>query len=171
MTKQLNFLSDTNSSSQEKKVHQWKLYIDGASKNNPGPSGAGFCLFKDDVLVVQHGFFLGAMTNNQAEYYALLLGLFFGTRYVQPADSLRIISDSQLLVRQLLGEYKTTNSMLKQFQVVVRDLLCKYTHYEFMHVLRHLNTHADAMANEGVEKRINMPQEFITFLRTYGITT
>lgn len=171
MIKQLNFLSDASDATTAKPSSEWKLYIDGASKNNPGPSGAGFCLFKEDVLVVQHGFYLGAMTNNQAEYYALLIGLFYALQHLQQEDFLYIISDSQLLVRQLQGEYKTTNSMLKQFQLVVRDLLSKLDHYQFLHVLRHLNTHADAMANVGVEKKIALPQEFITFLRTYGITT
>ena len=55
----------------------WKLFIDGASRNNPGPSGAGFLLLKDDKPVEQKGFFLGSKTNNQAEYFALLIGIFF----------------------------------------------------------------------------------------------
>ncbi len=111
------------------------------------------------------------MTNNQAEYYALLLGLFFSVRHVRSDDFLTIISDSQLLVRQLTGEYKTTNVLLQQFQKIVRDLLAKYPSYEIIHVLRQFNTHADKMANYGVEKKVKLPDEFITFLRSYGINT
>lgn len=59
----------------------WKLFIDGASRNNPGPSGIGIFLLKNDQPFVSEGFFIGVKTNNQAEYLALVVGLFFVQKY------------------------------------------------------------------------------------------
>ena len=59
------------------------MYIDGASRNNPGPAGSGFCLKKGDIKLCEQGFFVGHRTNNQAEYFALLLGLYFAKEYLE----------------------------------------------------------------------------------------
>ncbi len=84
----------------------WKMYIDGASRNNPGPSGAGFCLIRQDETICEQGFFLGTHTNNQAEYLALLIGVFFVHEFMDKKDNLVIYSDSQLLIRQMNCMYK-----------------------------------------------------------------
>src|SRR5579872_1960103 len=97
---------------QDKSV--WTLFVDGASRNNPGPSGAGMYIEKDGVLVIKDGYFLGIKTNNQAEYLALLLGLFMVAEHMHGKDQLRIISDSQLLVRQLMGVYKVRQPHLQR---------------------------------------------------------
>ena len=68
---------------QEEPVVSWRLFIDGASKNNPGPAGSGFVLFKNKEIICRQGFYLGTKTNNQAEYYALVLGIFFAKKYMQ----------------------------------------------------------------------------------------
>src|SRR5437868_5008693 len=91
----------------------WTLFVDGASRNNPGPSGAGIYIVKNNILVIKRGYYLGIKTNNQAEYLALLLGLFILMEHREAEDQVRIISDSQLLVRQLVGMYKVRHPHLQ----------------------------------------------------------
>ena len=67
-----------------------KMHIDGASRNNPGKAGAGFFLVRGDVKLCEQGFFVGHRTNNQAEYFALLLGLYFAKEYLDKKESLLI---------------------------------------------------------------------------------
>ena len=75
---QLTILGDCSDPIREPKKESttWKLFIDGASRNNPGRSGAGVYLLKNEKPVYQEGFYLGIKTNNEAEYLALLLGVF-----------------------------------------------------------------------------------------------
>jgi ribonuclease HI len=162
----------TPQSSENKNIlspkHHWKLFIDGASRNNPGPSGAGIYLLKDDELILQKGFFLGSKTNNQAEYLALLLGVFYLEKNVMPHDTIQIISDSQLLIRQLQGIYKVRNEVIKALYflatTMTKDMKCT-----FLHVLREENSNADKMANVGIDKKVALPAEFIQLLSQYDI--
>lgn len=147
----------------------WKLYIDGASRNNPGLSGAGVYLLKNGIAVEEKGFFLGIKTNNQAEYLALLLGLFFAKKYMQPTDLIEIISDSQLLVRQLEGTYRVKHSELKPLYATARALLYS-VRYCVTHVMREDNKRADALANKGVDERVPVPSEFVTMLKRHEIS-
>ena len=78
----------------EKIYNHWKLFIDGAARNNPGPAGAGIYITKNDKPFKKDGYYLGKKTNNQAEYGALLVGLFYVTQHLEPHDHLDIISDS-----------------------------------------------------------------------------
>src|SRR5690349_12915959 len=97
--------TDISASEPRKKIYNhWKLFIDGAARNNPGKAGAGIYILKNDQEVCKEGFYLGVKTNNQAEYAALLVGLYYIKQYIEPHDHLDIISDSQLLVRQFNGE-------------------------------------------------------------------
>src|SRR3990167_5443662 len=101
--KQMDLWDQQPGAKQDESVVSWRLFIDGASKNNPGPAGSGFVVFKNKEMICRHGFYLGTKTNNQAEYYALVLGIHFIKKYIQHNESLTIISDSQLLVRQMSG--------------------------------------------------------------------
>ena len=80
----------------QKEIHTWAIHIDGASRNNPGKAGAGVVMKKDGEVVSREGFYLGIKTNNQAEYYALLLSLFFVCTSIgnSPSAAIRIISGS-----------------------------------------------------------------------------
>ena len=147
----------------------WQLFIDGASKNNPGPAGSGFVLIKNKEVVCRQGFYLGKKTNNQAEYYALVLGVFFAKKYIQKTELLTIISDSQLLVRQMNGIYKVKDQHLAQLKNLAIDWLQGHR-YKVHHVLREHNTLADEMANRGVEKKTSLPQEFLHSLQEHDIT-
>jgi len=161
-------LDNTQKSSVKKKPALWRLYVDGASRNNPGPSGAGLCIFKDGRAVEKHGFYLGKRTNNQAEYLALLLGIFFLKKQVSTTDFVEVISDSQLLVRQLLGAYRVKNAELQPLHLVAKQMLAPMTH-KVIHVLREKNTIADELANKGIDEKIGVPDEFKKMLFNHHI--
>lgn len=152
----------------EELVH-WHLYVDGAARNNPGPAGAGVCCYKNGAPFFKNGFFLGSRTNNQAEYLALLLGLFLIKPHLRPGEQLAIFADSQLLVCQIKGVYKINNPDLKVLQQIAYKLLMPYS-YTINHVLRAENEAADAMANIGIDQHIAMPKEFIRILHEHGIS-
>jgi ribonuclease HI len=144
----------------------WKVFIDGASRQNPGPSGAGVYILANEKPVEKRGFYLGTKTNNQAEYTALLLGLFLVRQKIQKNDPILIISDSQLLVRQLQGAYKIKKPELQKLYACAQHLL-KGLNYDVAHVLREDNTYADELANEGIDKKIPLPPAFDSLLTTY----
>jgi ribonuclease HI len=150
-------------------IHHFTLFIDGASRNNPGPSGAGVYLLRDSEVIYKEGFYLGTKTNNQAEYLAFLLGLFFVADYYQPGDTVRVVSDSQLLVRQLRGEYKIKDTVLKTLYTIAHAMTRIYN-ARVEHVLRADNSNADAMANYGLDNKIAVPQAFIDLLARHGFT-
>ena len=118
---------------------------------------------------MQEGFYLGTKTNNQAEYIALLLALFFLERFSEPNDVVRIASDSQLLVRQLKKEYRVKNNGLQELYMVARHWFDK-RNPEIMHVMRTDNTHADRLANKGLDEKKQLPEAFITHMASYGIS-
>src|SRR3989304_9697840 len=97
--KQLSFLTalDTKGNHIQHENHtKWQLYVDGASRNNPGFSGAGLFVTKDDIPCYKQGFFLGVKTNNQAEYIACILGMYTLEHVLvcQKNDTIAIFSDS-----------------------------------------------------------------------------
>ncbi len=147
-------------------VGVWKLYIDGASRNNPGPSGVGIYLIHKDTPKDQQGYYLGIKTNNQAEYLALVVGIICARPYIQN-DPIDIISDSQLLVRQMTGQYRVKNPELQKLQKIAFALL-EDIEYRFCHVLREKNKEADALANLGVDKKIPLPEEIKKLLESYS---
>lgn len=160
---------DTDQSTPKKELTKWTLYIDGASRNNPGPAGAGLYLLKNEKPVERQGFFLGIKTNNQAEYLALLLGLFFLQKHVQQGDEVHIISDSQLLVQQIRGAYRVKNAALKPLFDVAKHMLTEHN-YRVEHVLRAENVTADKLANKGIDKKISVPSDFIDMLRRHEVS-
>lgn len=166
---ELFFSADENLPTKKQKGAQWKLFIDGAARNNPGPAGAGIYIVKDNEIFMQHGFFLGPKTNNQAEYLALLLGLLLLKPLVQSGDKVHIISDSQLLVRQLKGEYRIKNVELKPMHTAGLVLIQAMKAHIY-HVLRIDNAHADSMANYGIDHRVIVPQDLKNELKQHGIT-
>ncbi len=151
-------LFDDKSTTIKHTSHRWKLYVDGASRNNPGLSGAGVYLVKDDTEVVKQGFFLGKKTNNQAEYIALLLGVYFAQRHMKKGDTILIHADSELLIKQMRGEYRVNNHELKQLHDCIKERLA-HLDYNLRHVMREHNTVADKLANLGIDKRLPLPLE------------
>ncbi|MDZ4154344.1 ribonuclease HI family protein, partial [Methylicorpusculum sp.] len=147
----------------------WKLFVDGAARNNPGPAGAGFYLLKDSAFSAKKGYYLGSRTNNQAEYLALLLGLNYLKNHVKPGDCVHIVSDSQLLVRQLKGEYKIKSAELRPFYGLAHALM-QVVRADIFHVLRTDNEQADRMANKGIDTKREVPEDFVKMLHAHGIS-
>ena len=110
--------------------------------------------------------FLGKKTNNQAEYLALALGVFFlkpEINKLQPSI-IKITSDSELLIKQMRGEYKVKNPTLKILKEITLSILNK-TKCKYGHVLRNKNKKADELANIAVDKKIIMPKDFAKILQ------
>lgn len=126
------------------------LYTDGAARGNPGPAGAGaFICGPDGVVVAEIAEYLGETTNNVAEYKALLAGL---KRLVTiGAEEVTIRADSQLMVRQLTGDYRVKHPNLKPLFEEALVLLKKIPHYSIEHVAREENTDADRLANQAID--------------------
>lgn len=152
-----------------KEITHWRIFIDGAARNNPGPAGAGFVIYKNDKLFEKHGFFLGSRTNNQAEYMALLIALFYLKKNYSDHDHVDIISDSLLLVKQFKGEYRIKHPELKPLHILAKKLLSGMI-FSFAHVLREKNTEADEQANSGIDNKVTLPSEFLTMLKQHDIS-
>jgi ribonuclease HI len=124
--------------------------VDGASRGNPGESGIGVAIFdKDSNLISEACDYLGVATNNIAEYRALILGIKLSTEY--NAKRTLFKSDSELMVKQIKGEYKVKNAQLKLLFAEAQSLLKKLPNWKIMHVPRDENKEADLLANKGVE--------------------
>lgn len=148
--------------------HTWHLFVDGASRNNPGPAGAGIYGTCDGIEVVAEGFFLGRMTNNEAEYTALILGLELLLPRIGSEDRIIIFSDSKLLVEQLTGNYRIKKPELQVLAGRVKSRLNRLpgAAYEIRHVLREKNVHADALANKGIDTQRQVPDALHKALHT-----
>ena len=124
--------------------------VDGASRGNPGESGIGVAIFdKDSNLISEACDYLGVATNNIAEYRALILGIKLSTEH--NAKRTLFKSDSELMVKQIKGEYKVKNAQLKLLFAEAQSLLKKLPNWKIMHVPREENKEADLLANKGVE--------------------
>ncbi len=124
-----------------------KLFADGGSRGNPGPSAAGFVLLDDtDKVLVENGLYLGVTTNNQAEYHALKIGLEEAKK--QGINSLDVYMDSMLVVNQMKGSFKVKNQDLVAINKNLKELAGQFAQVTFTHIPRELNKVADSMVNE-----------------------
>jgi ribonuclease HI len=124
--------------------------VDGGSRGNPGPAAIAVVIASPDGEVLeQRGERIGEATNNVAEYRALLLGLEraaeFGAREVE------VIGDSELVVRQVRGEYKVKDAGLRPLHQRVRDLLETFDRWSIRHVRREENEAADVLVNAALD--------------------
>lgn len=128
------------------------VYIDGGSKGNPGPAACAAVIktADDGQTVLDRGEYLGEATNNVAEYEGLLLGLRLAADL--KAGEIEVRSDSELLVRQLTGEYRVKNDRLKELHAEVRRRLDDFDGVQIRHVPREQNTEADRLVNETVRR-------------------
>lgn len=125
------------------------LYFDGACRGNPGPAAIGWVLIDEDGIVEEGGETIGHATNNQAEYEALIRGLEVATTYGY--DELEIRGDSQLIVKQVQGAWKTNDPTLREHRVSVHELLADVDTYSITHVPRETNDRADELANDALD--------------------
>ena len=131
-----------------------RAWIDGASRGNPGDSGFGVVAHEDGT-VEEIGGFLGRTTNNVAEYAALVAALGFARR--RGAERLQLYSDSQLLVRQLTGQYRVKAPHLVPIFLKVMQLKRGIPRFAIEHVPRAENKAADALANRAIDQRLAVP--------------
>jgi ribonuclease HI len=133
------------------------LHIDGAARGNPGPAGIGVVLWDEAGSIrEEHRAYIGKATNNVAEYEALLFGLRKARELGYTA--VKVFSDSELLVRQIRGEYRVKNPRLREFYDQVRHLVRSFDAFEIAHVRRGMNTRADILANRAIEAVLSEPE-------------
>jgi ribonuclease HI len=126
-------------------------HCDGGSRGNPGPSGYG-AVVEDPQgrTVARLSQFLGIHTNNHAEYSGLLAVLQWALE--NGAPRLRVVSDSELMVKQMQGKYKVASPVLRPLYDQARRLAAKLERFEMRHTLRGGNREADRLANEAMDK-------------------
>lgn len=130
----------------------YTLYFDGCSKGNPGPAGAGAVIYdeNEEEIWSQAHFVSSHGTNNEAEYTGLLLGL---QKSVELGISnLLVRGDSQLIIRQMKGEYKVKSESLKNIHLNAIKLTKQIEKIKFEHVYRKFNKRADELSNEGIRE-------------------
>lgn len=138
------------------------LYTDGASRGNPGLSGIGFALYNSTDIVLDGCYFLGIKTNNFAEAVAILVALYI-IKKNNITRSLIIKSDSLLLINQFKGIYKIKNESLKLAHILFKKHFADFT-ISFLHIEREYNKYADLLANRGIDERIFLSEELLSFL-------
>lgn len=132
------------------------LWSDGAARGNPGPAGIGIMLkTKSGEVLVAEGRFVGHTTNNVAEYKALLLGL--ERALERGVRRLDVFADSELLIKQLKGQYRVKNEGLKPLFLEAKSLIQRFERVRLAHVRRELNVEADRLANAGIDEAERKP--------------
>ena len=130
----------------------YNVYIDGASRGNPGPASCAVIVKNDDGGIIHRsGRYLGEATNNQAEYNGLLDALRFLRDVGYPKA--RIHSDSELVVKQINGAYRVKNGGLYPLWLVAFDQISRAGNIEVVHVPRTENKEADAAAHHALDLR------------------
>lgn len=129
---------------------EWLLMVDGASRGNPGEAGCGAVILDENGAVVKKlSCYLDRSTNIVAEYEGLLMGL--EALLQLGAKKIVVKSDSQLLVRQLNGEYRVKDEKLKVLFERAKSLLRQFESCRMVHFRREMNKLADRLANRGID--------------------
>ena len=131
--------------------HHLIAHSDGGARGNPGPAGYGVVIQDPSGHKVAHlSEYLGHQTNNFAEYQGLIAALEFALQHGPKA--LKLISDSELLVRQIKGIYKVKNATLQDLHSRAKELISQLEWFSIGHALREHNTEADRLANQAMDK-------------------
>ncbi len=142
---------------QPKVSEDWiSAHCDGGARGNPGPAGFG-ALIQDanGMVIAELSEFLGIRTNNYAEYSGLLASLQYALDHHHPR--LRVVSDSELMVKQIQGKYKVNSPDLRPLWQEAKDRIAKLEAFEISHALRHKNKDADRLANEAMDRGMKRP--------------
>ena len=127
-----------------------RLSTDGGARGNPGPAAFGYVLEADDgTVLAAHGEAIGVATNNVAEYRALVAGL--EKALALHVDEVEVISDSELLVKQMRGEYRVKNAALRELSLDAAHLAGKIGRVTYRAVRREHNELADGLVNEALD--------------------
>ena len=126
------------------------IYTDGASRGNPGPASIGvYIIDSEGHVYAEFGEVLGLQTNNFAEYTAVVRGLEVALEH--QVSKVILKSDSQLLIRQLLGEYRVKKATLMPLFKKCKLLLSQFESFQLEHIPRELNKEADRLANQALD--------------------
>jgi ribonuclease HI len=135
----------------DKRIMSWQIYVDGASSGNPGDSGAGMVIFDGNgTEILRDSIFLGKMTNNMAEYEALLRAL--EKALEQGARDVIAYTDSLLVANQVVGAYKINNDTLRQYVGKVNNIISNFDRFAIQYIPRERNRIADKLAKGGIKK-------------------
>lgn len=151
LRKSINSVRDDLKPSTRTSTGSLTLRVDGAARENPGPAGGGAVLFdeNDEILGKESEYFGNSLTNNEAEYRALLLGL---SLVPQRAQSIKLQMDSELVIKQLRNEYQIKSENLKPYFERARRRLEEIESVYFEHIPREENTRADELANDAIDR-------------------
>jgi ribonuclease HI len=130
----------------------FNVYVDGASKGNPGPSGIGVIICRGDETIKNISRYIGNATNNVAEYMALIHGL--QECLTLKAESVFINTDSQLMHRQINQEYKVKNTNILALYNQAKKLMSGFKHVSVNHIPRENNKGADKLATKAVRDQL-----------------
>jgi ribonuclease HI len=127
-----------------------RLFTDGGARGNPGPAAYGYVLEAEDgTELAAHGEKIGVATNNVAEYRALIAGLEKATELA--VSEVEVISDSELLVKQMTGEYRVKNEALRELSLQAAQLARRLGKVSYRAVRREQNERADRLVNEALD--------------------
>jgi ribonuclease HI len=127
-------------------------HVDGGARGNPGPAGYGVVIENEHGKpVAEFGRYIGHHTNNFAEYSGLIAALGYALEHKHPA--LRVLSDSELMVRQMNGVYKVRSPELRPLYEEAKRLARQLKWFRIEHVRREKNAEADRLANEAMDRR------------------
>lgn len=130
---------------------EYDVYIDGASQGNPGESGIGVIICQGDNVIKNFSQYIGIATNNVAEYMALIYGL--QAILMQNIRNVNIHTDSELLYKQIKGEYKVKDATLKLLHCLAKHLWTVLENVDITNIPREKNKGADKLAEKAIEKR------------------
>jgi len=128
-----------------------EVFCDGASRGNPGEAGIGVVIREKTRTLFEISDYIGKATNNVAEYLALIRGL--EEALLAGANEASFFCDSELLVKQIKGEYKVKNEGLRPLHLHALALIKKFKKFEIFHKIREENQHADELANLGIDRQ------------------
>jgi len=136
-------------------IIQLELYTDGASRGNPGPAGIGIVAVKDSNILYEEKEYLGKHTNNEAEYKAIKKGMELGKRY--KAQKITVISDSELVTKQLTGKYEVKAPNLQPLHQEIKQKEKQFKQVNYKHRRRNNKyiQRADELANKALNQRKN----------------
>ncbi len=125
-------------------------HVDGGSRGNPGPAAVGVVVSdQSGAVLLEEGRVIGRATNNVAEYRALLLGIELASEL--GADELELVGDSELIVKQVRGEYRVKDAGLRPLHAEVKAALAQFEGWSIRHVRREQNADADRLVNEALD--------------------
>lgn len=137
-------------------MEKYLIYTDGGSRGNPGPSALGVVIEDSDLGKKEYSEYLGEKTNNEAEYEAVIFALrklksLIGSDKAK-TSKVEVVVDSELLAKQLNGEYKIKDEKIKSFFILIWNLKIDFKEIIFKYVTRDKNLRADALVNQALDR-------------------